>query len=103
MGQRTQPGVRQVGVVVEVAVAVQVPEAGEAARVLAIDDLAVLVHRQAVGVDHQVERRGIGEVERRAAVTQGGHGLELDGIGVWRAGRQHLRAAGILGSFCRSS
>ena len=46
------------------------------------------VDRQPARVGHHVQRRGVGQVQRRAAVAQRRDGLELDRERIGRAGRQ---------------
>ena len=84
--QRSQPRIAQERVVVDIAVAVQIAELRKAVRVVPVDDDVLRVDRQAAGIGHQIERRRVDEIERRAAVAETGDGLELVRIGIRRSG-----------------
>ena len=68
-----------------VAVAIAVLELGQPLGMAAVDDAPLAVDGLALVVEDQVQGMGVDEVQGGAAVAQGGHGLELDGIRIRRA------------------
>ena len=95
--QRPQPRVAQERIVVQVAVPVEVAELRQRAGIVPIDHAAPCIDREALAVGHQIQRRGVDQIERRAAVALARDRPEQVGERIGRAGRNLPVAAREIG------